>query len=181
MKRAVKKIVFSGDIGNMNQPLIRDPQYIQDADYVVMESTYGDRSHGGRLDYVGEFAEIIQRTFDRGGNVVVPSFAVGRTQELLYFIRKIKEERMIKNHEGFEVYVDSPLAVEATSIFRERMREDFDEEAIALLDRGINPIGFPGLKTAITSDESKILTLITARKLFCQQAGCAMREGSSTI
>lgn len=166
-----KKIVFSGDIGNENQPLIRDPQYIQDADYVVMESTYGDRSHGGRPDYVGEFSKIIQRTFDRGGNVVVPSFAVGRTQELLYFIRKIKEEHLIKNHEGFEVYVDSPLAVEATSIFRERMREDFDEEATSLLDQGINPIGFPGLKTAITSDESKNINFNNSPKIILSASG----------
>ena len=90
-----KKIVFSGDIGNLNQPLIRDPQYVKDADYVVMESTYGDRSHGEFPDYVTELARIIQKTFDRGGNVVIPSFAVGRTQELLYFIRKIKEDKMI--------------------------------------------------------------------------------------
>lgn len=76
-----KKIVFSGDIGNLNQPLIRDPQYVKDADYVVMESTYGDRSHGEFPDYVTELARIIQKTFDRGGNVVIPSFAVGRTQE----------------------------------------------------------------------------------------------------
>ena len=85
-----KKLVFSGDIGNNNQPLIRDPQYLTSADYVVMESTYGDRSHGIKPDYVAELSSIIQKTFDRGGNVVVPSFAVGRTQELLYFIRKIK-------------------------------------------------------------------------------------------
>ena len=86
------KLVFSGDIGNQNQPLIKDPTYLTDADYVVMESTYGDRLHGPRPDYIGELARILQRTFDRGGNVVIPSFAVGRTQELLYFIREIKEK-----------------------------------------------------------------------------------------
>ena len=102
---------------------------------------------------------------------MVPSFAVGRTQELLYFIRKIKEEHLIKNHEGFEVYVDSPLAVEATSIFRERMREDFDEEATALLDQGINPIGFPGLKTAITSDESKNINFNNSPKIILSASG----------
>ena len=79
-----KTIVFSGDIGNTNQPLIRDPQYLHKADYVVMESTYGDRSHGERPDYVRLLAEVIQETFDRGGNLVIPSFAVGRTQEMLY-------------------------------------------------------------------------------------------------
>ena len=112
-----KTIVFSGDIGNTNQPLIRDPQYLHNADYVVMESTYGDRSHGERPDYVRLLAEVIQKTFDRGGNLVIPSFAVGRTQEMLYFIRQIKEERLVYGHDGFKVYVDSPLANEATSIF----------------------------------------------------------------
>lgn len=150
-----RKVVFSGDIGNVNQPLIRDPQYIRDADYVVMESTYGDRSHDKpRVDYATELAAVIQRTLDRGGNVVIPSFAVGRTQEMLYFIRQIKQENMVKNHDGFEVWVDSPLANEATNIFRERMYSDFDEEARELLDQGINPIGFEGLKTSITSNDS---------------------------
>ena len=79
-----KTIVFSGDIGNKNQPLIKDPAYFRKADYVVMESTYGDRSHGERPDYVRLLADVIQETFDRGGNVVIPSFAVGRTQEMLY-------------------------------------------------------------------------------------------------
>ena len=105
-----KKIVFSGDIGNTNQPLIKDPTWLHEADYVVMESTYGDRSHGDRPDYVGLLSEVIQRTFDRGGNLVIPSFAVGRTQEMLYFIRQIKEEGRVKGHGNFKVYVDSPLA-----------------------------------------------------------------------
>ena len=84
---------FSGDIGNTDQPLIKDPEYLESADYVVMESTYGDRSHGERPDYVQELVDILRRTFKRHGNVVVPSFAVGRTQEMLYFIREIKERR----------------------------------------------------------------------------------------
>ena len=88
-----EKIVFSGDIGNINQPLIKDPVYIKEADYVVMESTYGDRSHGERPNYPETLAEIIQRTFDRGGNLVIPSFAVGRTQEMLYFIRQAENVR----------------------------------------------------------------------------------------
>lgn len=152
-----KKIVFSGDIGNINQPLIKDPTYLHHADYVVMESTYGDRSHGERPDYVGCLSEIIQRTFDRGGNVVIPSFAVGRTQEMLYFIRQIKEEGRIKGHGNFKVYVDSPLANEATTIFREHMYDCFDEEAVSLIRRGINPLSFPGLKTSVTSDDSRAI------------------------
>ena len=112
-----KTIVFSGDIGNKNQPLIKDPAYFRKADYVVMESTYGDRSHGERPDYVRLLADVIQETFDRGGNVVIPSFAVGRTQEMLYFIRQIKAEGLIHGHDNFKVFVDSPLANEATNIF----------------------------------------------------------------
>ncbi|MBQ4177333.1 MAG: MBL fold metallo-hydrolase, partial [Lachnospiraceae bacterium] len=89
-----KKIIFSGDIGNTDQPLISDPVYLKGADYVVMESTYGDRTHDRpeHADYAKALADVIQRTFDRGGNVVIPSFAVGRTQEMLYFIRQIKQD-----------------------------------------------------------------------------------------
>ena len=166
-----KKIVFSGDIGNTNQPLIRDPQYLKEADYVVMESTYGDRSHGKKPDYVQELGRLIQETFDRGGNLVIPSFAVGRTQELLYFIREIKERRLIKNHEDFEVYVDSPLAIEATRIFMEHMYDDFDEEAYALVQKGINPIGFPGLRTSVTSDDSKLINSDTKPKVILSASG----------
>ena len=111
------KIVFSGDLGNVDQPLINDPKTVDSADYVLIESTYGDRSHGERIDHVAKFAEVIQRTFDRGGNVVIPSFAVGRTQEMLYFIRQIKADNMVTGHGNFPVYVDSPLAVRATGIF----------------------------------------------------------------
>ena len=134
--------MFSGDIGNLDQPLIKDPTYVEDADYVVMESTYGERSHGERTDYVKALAEVIQRTFDAGGNVVIPSFAVGRTQEMLYFIRQIKEDGLVRGHDGFSVYVDSPLAVEATSIFGEHRLDCYDADARALVDRGVNPISF---------------------------------------
>ena len=114
-----KKIVFSGDIGNINQPIIHDPRYTTEADFVIMESTYGDRYHTVPPDYVAELAGQIQQTFDRGGNLVIPSFAVGRTQEMLYFIREIKERRLVHGHDGFKVYVDSPLAIEATRGFVE--------------------------------------------------------------
>ncbi len=166
-----KKIVFSGDIGNTNQPLIRDPETITDADYLVTESTYGDRSHGPRTDYVRDLAEVIQRTFDRGGNVVIPSFAVGRTQEMLYFIRQIKEQHLIQNHDGFDVYVDSPLAVRATSVFNENARECFDDEAESLINQGINPISFPGLKLATTPDESKNINFVEEPKVIISASG----------
>ena len=166
-----KKIVFSGDIGNLNQPLIKDPVYLHDADYVVMESTYGDRSHGDRPDYVAMLTAVIQHTFDRGGSVVIPSFAVGRTQEMLYFIRQIKEEGRVHGHDNFKVYVDSPLANEATTIFNEHIYDCFDEEAMALVKKGINPLMFPGLKTSITSDDSKAINFDEDCKVIISASG----------
>lgn len=166
-----KKIVFSGDIGNTNQPLIKDPTYLHEADYVIMESTYGDRSHGERPDYVSLLAEVIQRTFDRGGNLVIPSFAVGRTQEMLYFIRQIKEQDLIRNHPNFKVYVDSPLANEATTIFQEHKYDCFDEEATALVQKGINPLSFPGLKTSVSSDDSKAINFDEDCKVIISASG----------
>ena len=166
-----KKIVFSGDIGNLNQPLIKDPVYLHDADYVIMESTYGDRSHGERPDYIAMLTEVIQHTFDRGGSVVIPSFAVGRTQEMLYFIRQIKEEGRVHGHDNFKVYVDSPLANEATTIFNEHIYDCFDEEAMALVKKGINPLMFPGLKTSITSDDSKAINFDEDCKVIISASG----------
>lgn len=135
MRTAYRRRLFSGDIGNKNKPLIKDPQYTDEADYVVMECTYGDRSHDRTHEHIEEFAKIIQRTLDRHGNVVIPAFAVGRTQEILYFIRKIKEEGLVTGHDGFPVYVDSPLAVEATHVFNKNISECFDEEAMDLVNR----------------------------------------------
>ena len=167
-----KKLVFSGDIGNENQPLIRDPGITKEADYVIMESTYGDRIHSKeRPDYVGELSKIIQETFDRGGNVVIPSFAVGRTQEMLYFLRQIKEENRIIGFDHFEVYVDSPLAVEATGIFYNNIYSCFDEEAMELVQKGINPIAFPGLRLSVTSDESKAINFDTDPKVILSASG----------
>lgn len=166
-----RKIVFSGDIGNVNQPIIKDPQYLKEADIVVMESTYGDRNHGPRINYVERLTEIIQSTFEKGGNVVIPSFAVGRTQEMLYFLRKIKEERLIKGFEDFEVYVDSPLAVEATNIFNKNIDSCFDEEAMELIHAGINPINFNGLKLSLTSEESKAINFDLKPKVILSASG----------
>lgn len=165
-----RKIVFSGDIGNLNRPIIKDPSYISDADYVVMESTYGDRYHNADVDYVSELAGICQRTFDRGGNVVIPAFAVGRTQEMLYYFRKIKEEGLVKGH-SFEVYVDSPLAVEATQIFNENMAECFDQEAMELVRNGINPLRFPGLTLSITSNDSIAINSDNKPKVIISASG----------
>lgn len=166
-----KKLVFSGDIGNTDQPLIRDPHYLTEADYVVMESTYGDRDHDKRIDYISQLTPIVQRTLDRGGNVVIPSFAVGRTQELLYFFRQIKEEGLIQGHDHFPVYVDSPLAVESTHIFSQSMHDYFDEDALALLDQGINPINFEDLKVSITSEDSITINEDTEPKVIISASG----------
>ncbi|MCM1499654.1 MAG: MBL fold metallo-hydrolase, partial [Clostridium sp.] len=131
----------------------------------------GDRNHGGTPDYVRELTAIIKETFDRGGNVVIPSFAVGRTQELLYFIRKIKYDCLLPEYEDFEVYVDSPLAIEATNIFNKNVESCFDEEAMELIRQGINPIAFPGLKTAVTSDESRAINFDAKPKVIISASG----------
>ena len=166
-----KTIVFSGDIGNKNQPLIKDPAYFRKADYVVMESTYGDRSHGERPDYVRLLADVIQEPFDRGGNVVIPSFAVGRTQEMLYFIRQIKAEGLIHGHDNFKVFVDSPLANEATNIFGIHKYDCFDDEALELIRKGINPLSFPGLKISVTSEDSKAINFDDDCKVIISASG----------
>lgn len=155
-----KKIVFSGDIGHKGKPLIREPEMIHDADYVVMESTYGDRNHPAAVDYAGLLKDVIKRTFLRGGNVVIPAFSVGRTQEMLYFLRKIKTEKLLPEFADFEVYVDSPLSAAATSIFQKNICEYFDDEALELVNNGINPISFDGLIIATTSEESKEINFV---------------------
>ncbi len=167
-----KKFVFSGDIGNDNLPLMKNPKTTAEADYVIMESTYGERLHATeRPDFVGELSKILQETFDRGGNVVIPSFAVGRTQEMLYFLRIIKEQKLVKNHPDFPVYVDSPLAVEATGIFSRNDKKCFNEAAVELVNQGINPISFKGLQLSITSEESKAINFDEEPKVILSASG----------
>ena len=167
-----KKIVFSGDIGNVGKPLIRDPEYVSDGDYAVMESTYGDRFHlKDEVDHASELAAIMQETFDRGGNVVMPAFAVGRTQELLFFLRKIREDNMVHGHPDYEVWVDSPLATEATEVFKNNLMDCFDDETQALVKEGINPISFEGLRTAVSADESKAINFLENPKVIISAAG----------
>ena len=167
-----KKIVFSGDIGNKMQPLLKDPEYTAEADYVVMESTYGDRIHEkDDEDVVQDLADIISETFHRGGNVVIPAFAIGRTQVMLYYIRHIKEKNMVPDFPNFPVYVDSPLAVEATQIFYECGQECYDDEALDLLAKDINPIGFPNLNLSITTDDSKAINFIEEPKVIISASG----------
>ncbi|WP_022766839.1 MBL fold metallo-hydrolase RNA specificity domain-containing protein [Butyrivibrio sp. XPD2006] len=171
-KNVEKKLVFSGDIGNKNQPLIKDPQKTAEADVVVMESTYGDRLHPGeRPDYVKELAAILDRTFARGGNVVIPSFAIGRTQEVLYFIRLIKRGQLVTSKPDFKVFVDSPLAVEATEIFERNQYDCYDDEALELIRKHINPITFPGLNLSITTEESRAINEDPEPKVIISAAG----------
>ena len=155
-----KKLVFSGDLGNGNRPLIKDPEIPDSADYLIIESTYGDKLHDTPPDYAREFAKVLEKTFRRGGNVVIPAFSVGRTQEMLYHLRRIKEEGMINYHEDFEVYVDSPLSVEATHIFNENFADCFRKEDLEIIKGGVNPISFPGLRTSVSSDDSRAINFI---------------------
>lgn len=166
-----RKVVFSGDVGNVNQPIIKDPQTVEETDYLIIESTYGNRTHKTPGDVITELAKCIQKTFNRGGNVIIPSFAVGRTQELLYAIRKIKENSMIKGHKNFPVYVDSPLAVEATSIFLQCDTTCLDEETLSLVQKGINPIWFNGLTLAVSTQESIAITTDKTPKVVISASG----------
>ena len=166
-----RTVVFSGDIGNVDQPIIRDPQFYADADYVLMESTYGDRNHTEVWSYTDQLAQIIDETLAKGGNVVIPSFAVGRTQELLYFIREIKDRGLVTSVKDFPVYVDSPLAKKATTIFCGDLRGYLDEEALALVKDGTHMFSFPGLHLTETVDESKNLNLDPSPKVIISASG----------
>ena len=160
----VTKTVFTGDIGNNDIPLLSPPTMIEDTDFLVMESTYGSRLHMRNDEKAEIFLDVVSETLDNGGTVVIPSFAVGRTQEILYEINKLKDEygddeefrRKYKTIMKAPVYVDSPLAISATEVFRENT-ELFDEETKEEIMRGDNPLEFPGLKFTKTADESKAL------------------------
>ncbi len=159
-----EKIVFTGDLGNNDIPLLDSPTMIESADYLVMESTYGSRLHMRNDDKAEMFLDIVSETLDHGGRVVIPSFAVGRTQEILYEIDKIKETHL--DDEEFQrkyeqlmttpVFVDSPLAISATEIFKKNT-DLFEEEIQEKLRNGDHPLEFPGLQFTKTADESKAL------------------------
>lgn len=159
-----EKIVFTGDLGNNDIPLLDSPTMIDDADYLVMESTYGSRLHMRNDDKAKIFLDVVSETLDHGGRVVIPSFAVGRTQEILYEIDKIKDSH--KDDEEFQrkyqqlmktpVFVDSPLAISATEIFKKNT-DLFEEEVQEKLRHGDHPLEFPGLQFTRTADESKAL------------------------
>ena len=163
-------VVFSGDVGTPSRPLLCPPNVPDEADTLIIESTYGDSPRPPQpKDLEQRLAEIIDRTITGGGNVVIPSFAVGRTQELLYMLRRIKEQQLALT--DFPVYLDSPLAIEATNIYKETLRSYFDEETNELLDRGVNPIGFDGLHLSVTSDDSKKINADPMPKVIISASG----------
>jgi len=157
------KAVFTGDLGNNDIPLLDSPTMIDDADFLVMESTYGNRLHMKNDEKAELFLKVVSETIEKGGTVVIPSFAVGRTQEIVYELNKIKEHkedeefvRAYKTLMKAPVYVDSPLAISATEIFKQNLNL-FEDEIQAEIEHGDYPLDFPGLKFAVTADESKAL------------------------
>ena len=171
------KTVFTGDLGNNDIPLLSEPTMIEDADYLVMESTYGSRKHIKNDEKAEMFLDIVSETLDKKGTVVIPSFAVGRTQEILYELNKIKEtkddEKFLKEYETLmkaPVYVDSPLAISATEVFKENM-DLFDEETQQEISKGDNPLEFPGLKFTVTADESKQLNADPTPSIIISASG----------
>lgn len=166
-----RTVLFSGDLGNIDRPLIRNPQKPPSADYVVIESTYGDRIHGERPDYTKQLVNIMKETFSRGGNLIIPSFAIGRTQELLYLFRNIKENNLLPEFKNIPVFVDSPLAVEATKIYKDNLFEYYDDETLLLLEKGINPIELDGLNLSVTKEDSIAINMLEQPKVIISASG----------
>ena len=166
------KLVFSGDIGVEGRPLLKDPTYIKKADYVIMESTYGSRLHPETEGSIEELLDVIDRTISRGGNVVIPSFAVGRTQELIYHFNKFYSEggRYKEILEKTKIYVDSPMATNATDIFQKNAQA-FDEETKDFILSGDNPLDFPNLVFTRGSEESQALNTDKTPKVIISASG----------
>lgn len=162
-----KKLVYTGDLGNINIPIINDPTTIDKTDYLIMETTYGNRLHISSDGDLRELYEIIQKTFKRGGNVIIPSFAVGRTQEVIYALNKYVEKNELKN---IRVYVDSPLATEATEIFK-RHKDVFDKDAREIIEKGDDPLNFKGLFFTKSAQESADLNKITGGIVIISASG----------
>ena len=165
-----RTLAFTGDLGNLHMPIVNDPSPRETTDYVITESTYGDRFHDTVDDPLKQLSDIMERTFKRGGNVIIPAFAVGRTQEILYFIREIIEKHMISVTD-FDVYVDSPMAEEATAIFETNTFGYYDKEALEILKSGDRPLAFPNLITSITAEDSKLINLSTRPSVIISASG----------
>ena len=166
-----KKVVFSGDIGNVGQPIIRDPQYVKEADFALMEATYGDRNHEVPPDYTEDLAKVFDKTLGEGGNVVIPSFAIGRTQELLYFIREMKERGLVQSAPDFPVYVDSPLANAATRIYEGDLEGYLDSETLEVIKAGRKYISFKNLNISETVEDSKAINFDKTPKVIISSSG----------
>lgn len=166
-----KSFIFSGDIGRTEMPFLRDPVTPPGADVVVLESTYGDRIHAPKEDIPGQLADIINDTHERGGNLVIPSFAVERTQDLFYHLSELLYSKRIPST---MVFLDSPMAVRVTEVFK-RHKDLFDKETVALLESGNHPLNFPGLKMSRTRSQSKALNQI--KGTVCIIAGSGMCTG----
>lgn len=166
------KLVFSGDLGNKNIPILRDPTVIDGADYLILESTYGDRLHDRPNHKVDRFVHAIEETLQRGGNVIIPSFAVGRTQELIYSLNKEydKFERQRRLLHDTPVYIDSPLAISATEVFQKNT-DCFDDEARAYIESGDHPLDFDNLHFTKTADESRQLNEDPDSKIIISASG----------
>lgn len=166
------KIVFSGDLGMVNRPILKDPTIIKKADYVIMETTYGNRNHPANITSIKELLDIVLKTTRRGGTVVIPSFAVGRTQELVYEFNKFYEEHSEYKDEldQLMVYVDSPMATTATEVFRKNAQV-FDDETRDYILRGDNPLDFKNLKFTRSTAESQALNLDRNPKIIISASG----------
>lgn len=166
------KLVFSGDLGNKGIPIMRDPAIIDGCDYLVIESTYGNRDHVETGQDVERFVRIINETIDQGGNVVIPSFAVGRTQEVIYELNRQKDKYkdQLIPFMSTPVYVDSPLATSATKIFRENT-DSYDDEARSYMEDGEHPLEFPNLHFTASVEESKQLNISEESKIIISASG----------
>lgn len=170
------KLVYSGDLGTNDKPMIKDPSLIEKADYVIMESTYGDRVHENTEERTEELINIILKTIKRGGNVIIPSFAVGRTQEIIYELNKYYDSHLNKlgtkenELKKIPVYIDSPLAIKATEVFKNNANV-FDDEAREYILRGDNPLEFQNLHYTLSSEESKQLNISTEPKIVISASG----------
>ncbi len=169
---STSKIVFSGDIGVKDRPILRDPTTIKKADYVIMETTYGNRVHPKEGNNIDALIKIIINTARRGGTTVIPSFAVGRTQELIYELNRYYESdnEFKKDLEKLKVYVDSPMAYNATEVFKKNAQV-YDEEMREFLLKGDNPLDFPGLEFTKTSEESKAINFSHEPKVIISASG----------
>lgn len=163
------KLVFSGDIGSSGQAIVKDPEIIEEADYLFVESTYGNRLHPPIEEKSTQLLEIIQQAIRSNGLVIIPAFAVGRTQEILFQLHKLVKQGEIPN---IPVYVDSPLAIAATEIFQANP-EVYDEETSQLFAQGDNPLAFPGLQFVRTAEESQRLNLHKGTAIVIAASGMA--------